>query len=158
MTNAQAQYALVQSARGALLDYCATLAPAHFVAPVAAFNNSSIRDLLAHAANCYRYWLSTVAQGRPRRTVDPATVPDVAALRQAFAAADATVAEFIQQFDPTWLTPQPFAAPHQAEPLQLTPLALFTHVIMHEFHHKGQVLTMSRHLGYLPPDTDVIRT
>jgi uncharacterized damage-inducible protein DinB len=42
--------------------------------------------------------------------------------------------------------------------LTLTPLQLFTHVITHEFHHKGQILTMSRTLGYIPVDTDVIRT
>ena len=38
-----------------------------------------------------------------------------------------------------------------------TPAALFTHVITHEFHHKGQIASMSRHLGYLPPDTAVLR-
>ncbi len=38
-----------------------------------------------------------------------------------------------------------------------TPFELFTHVITHEFHHKGQVLSLSRHLGYIPVDTDIIR-
>ncbi|MGI8600731.1 MAG: DinB family protein, partial [Chitinophagaceae bacterium] len=38
-----------------------------------------------------------------------------------------------------------------------TPFELFTHVITHEFHHKGQILSLSRHLGYLPVDTDIIR-
>ena len=37
------------------------------------------------------------------------------------------------------------------------PLKLFTHVITHEFHHKGQILSLSRHLGYVPVDTDIIR-
>jgi uncharacterized damage-inducible protein DinB len=34
---------------------------------------------------------------------------------------------------------------------------IFTHVITHEFHHKGQILSLSRHLGYTPVDTDIIR-
>jgi uncharacterized damage-inducible protein DinB len=34
---------------------------------------------------------------------------------------------------------------------------VFSHVITHEFHHKGQSMTMSRMLGHLPPDTDVMR-
>nr|WP_261382294.1 DinB family protein [Mucilaginibacter achroorhodeus] len=42
--------------------------------------------------------------------------------------------------------------------LNLSPLELFTHVITHEFHHKGQLVNMSRQLGYIPVDTDVIRT
>ena len=41
--------------------------------------------------------------------------------------------------------------------LPASPLKLFTHVITHEFHHKGQILSLSRHLGYVPVDTDVIR-
>ncbi|MNL32837.1 DinB family protein [compost metagenome] len=37
------------------------------------------------------------------------------------------------------------------------PLKLFTHVTTHEYHHKGQILSLSRHLGYTPVDTDIIR-
>lgn len=32
-----------------------------------------------------------------------------------------------------------------------------THVMTHEFHHKGKIMTMGRMLGYTPPDADVIR-
>lgn len=39
----------------------------------------------------------------------------------------------------------------------VTSLELFSHVITHEYHHKGQVLSISRHLGYTPVDTDIIR-
>ncbi|MFI5159066.1 MAG: DinB family protein [Sphingobacteriales bacterium] len=41
--------------------------------------------------------------------------------------------------------------------LTRSPFELFTHVTTHEFHHKGQVVSMSRQLGYTPVDTDVIR-
>ncbi|MNY72090.1 DinB family protein [compost metagenome] len=37
------------------------------------------------------------------------------------------------------------------------PFKLFSHVITHEYHHKGQILSLSRHLGYTPVDTDIIR-
>ncbi|MCB0535444.1 MAG: hypothetical protein KDD14_24780 [Saprospiraceae bacterium] len=37
------------------------------------------------------------------------------------------------------------------------PLRLFTHIVTHEFHHKGQILSLSRHLGYTPVDTDIMR-
>ncbi|TDH29325.1 hypothetical protein EXU57_00555 [Segetibacter sp. 3557_3] len=40
---------------------------------------------------------------------------------------------------------------------QATPLQVYTHVITPEFHHKGQVLTLSRQQGYIPADTDIIR-
>ncbi|MGI4866450.1 MAG: DinB family protein [Janthinobacterium lividum] len=152
-----AQYQLVQAARAPLLDYCASLAPAHFVAPVAAFRQSSIRDLLVHTADSYRIWLGRVALGRTVTARPPAEVPDVAALRQVFGEVDALVLDFQQHFDGQWLTAREFYVRRQPEPLVLTPLQLFTHVTTHEFHHKGQVLTMSRLLGYEPVDTDIIR-
>lgn len=37
------------------------------------------------------------------------------------------------------------------------PLKIFTHVITHGFHHKGQILSLNRHLKYAPVDTDIIR-
>ena len=75
-----------------------------------------------------------------------------------FAAVDALVAEFAAHYSAGWQRPQLFVLPRQPQPQELTPLQLFTHTITHEFHHKGQVLSMSRLLGYVPVDTDVIRT
>ncbi|MGI4884595.1 MAG: DinB family protein [Janthinobacterium lividum] len=152
-----AQYQLVQEARAALLNHCAGLAPAHFVAPVAEFRQRSMRDLLVHTTDSYRIWLGRVALGRPAAARPPAEVPDVAALRQVFGAVDALVLDFQQRFDRHWLAAREFYVRRQPEPLTLTPLQLFTHVTTHEFHHKGQVLTMSRLLGYAPVDTDIIR-
>ncbi|MDQ2770581.1 MAG: DinB family protein [Bacteroidota bacterium] len=152
------QYALIISARGVLLDYCAALSPTDFIAPVAGFNGSSIRDLLVHVAGCYNYWLGQVGLGRAAQSPTPELVADVAAARAAFAAVDALVADFIAHYAAAWLTPAPFELPRQGQPQPLTPLELFTHVITHEFHHKGQILSMGRQLGYVPVDTDVIRT
>ncbi|GAB3850018.1 DinB family protein [Hymenobacter terrigena] len=152
------QYALVASARGVLLDYCASLAPAHFVAPVAAMNGGSIRDLLVHVAGCYDYWLGQVGLSWEAVNPQPEAVADVATLRAVFAGVDALVADFSQHYLAEWLEPKSFILPRQPQPLELTPLQLFTHTITHEFHHKGQVLSMSRLLGYVPVDTDIIRT
>ena len=152
-----AQYQLVQAARAALLAYCAGLAPAHFTAPVAQFRQRSIRDLLVHVTDSYRIWLGRVALGRPATARPPAEVPDVAALRQVFGEVDALVLDFQQHVAGQWLTARACNVRRQPEPLTLTPLQIFTHVTTHEFHHKGQVLTMSRLLGYEPVDTDIIR-
>lgn len=152
------QYALVVSARGALLDYCTTFAPAHFAAPVAELNNGSIRDLLVHGAGCYDFWLGQVGLGRPARNPSPVEIPDVAAVRALFMGVDALVVNFSRHFAGSWLESQAFSHSRRPEPLTLTPLQLFTHTLTHEFHHKGQVLSMGRLLGYPPVDTDVIRT
>ena len=141
-----------------LLDYCATLAPAHFTGPVAEMNGSSIRELLVHVAGRYHYWLGEVGLGQKAIKLRSETVSDVVAIRAAFADVDALVSDFSRHYAGEWLTPKTFTLPRQPQPQKLTPLQLFTHTITHEFHHKGQVLSMSRLLGYVPVDTDIIRT
>jgi uncharacterized damage-inducible protein DinB len=116
-----------------------------------------MRDGLVHVAGAYRVWLGQVALGQATPPTPPAEVPDVAAVRALYGQVDALVADFEQHFAAAWLVPRAFVFPRYPTPLQLTPLQLFTHVITHEFHHKGQVLSMSRLLGYVPVDTDVIR-
>ena len=59
---------------------------------------------------------------------------------------DLTTSESVHQFE----------AERDRMPLRYTTDTLFTHVITHEFHHKGQLLTLSRILGYVPPDEDII--
>lgn len=152
------QYALVASARGALLDYCATLDPAHFTAPVVEMNGGTIRDLLMHIAGCYHYWLGEVGLGREAANLQPEIIPDAATMHAAFANVDALVAEFSQRYAGEWLAPKLFVLPRRPQPQEFTPLQLFTHTTTHEFHHKGQVLSMSRLLGYVPVDTDIIRS
>jgi uncharacterized damage-inducible protein DinB len=154
---AHQQYRLVQSARGTLLAYCATLATKDFTAAVPAFNQSNMRGLLVHVASTYQYWLGTVALGQSRPYPEVAHIPDVVALGHVFEEIDNLVALFTRQHEADWLRTKPFRVPGRPEALALTPLALFTHVITHEFHHKGQLLTMSRLLGYTPIDTDVVR-
>lgn len=151
------QYRLVCGARAALLDYCATLGARDFVAPVPAFNNGCIRNTLVHVAGAYQVWLGHVALARPAHQALPDEVTNVATARALFASVDALVAEFGGHFADQWLEPRPFQFPRHPQPLELSPLQLFTHVITHEFHHKGQILSMSRLLGHVPVDTDIIR-
>lgn len=40
---------------------------------------------------------------------------------------------------------------------QASKLQLFTHVITHEYHDKGQIMTLCRQLGLEGVDTDIMR-
>ncbi|MCM3704658.1 MULTISPECIES: DinB family protein [Bacillaceae] len=42
--------------------------------------------------------------------------------------------------------------------ITMTPRKLFMHTVIHEYHHKGQIMAMARQLGYEPPNTDVLVT
>lgn len=158
MNNAfQTQYELIRGARTVLLDYCATLKPTDFTAPVSVCNNSSMRDLLVHVAGAYTVWLGEVGMARDVQRPVAAAVPDVSGVRALFAEVDALLTDFMHYYTSSWEEPLVFDFARQSRTLTLMPLQLFTHVVTHEFHHKGQVLSMSRQLGYTPVDTDVIR-
>jgi uncharacterized damage-inducible protein DinB len=67
------------------------------------------------------------------------------------------MAEFLEKYQNNFDEPFTALIKHRGFLMTLSPLQLYTHVITHEFHHKGQMLSMSRILGYIPVDTDAIR-
>ncbi|HEX8528571.1 MAG TPA: DinB family protein, partial [Cytophagales bacterium] len=92
------QYELLQGARGVLLDYCETLAPADFTRELPGFGRGSIRNLLVHTVNTYRYWLELFARNQPVAFAEPAAVREAAEARRLFAQADEAVRGFIRCF------------------------------------------------------------
>jgi len=152
------QYQLVTSARHALFAYCRTIKPEHLAKSIPEFNNSSITSLLIHSANTYMHWLLATGMQQPCDFFEDNKSGDMADMEQIFARVDETVNDFLLHFEKVLDVPVVFELPGRNIQLTLSPLELFTHTITHEFHHKGQVLTMSRMLGYIPVDTDVIRS
>ncbi len=77
------------------------------------------------------------------------------AVAQAFQEIDLLMQEFINRFASN--SEQLIDFEIQGKSGRTTSHKLFTHVITHEFHHKGQILSISRQLGYNPVDTDIMR-
>ncbi len=151
----QLQYELVQASRAVLMTYAATLSQQDFISSSPAFGRGSVRNMLVHICDTYHYWIADrVLQTHP---VFPAfdTYPDLEACRFYFAQTDHVMALFFARFKHNYLEPLPVSRSQGTE--YNSPLALFTHVTTHEFHHKGQILSLSRDLGYTPVDTDIIR-
>jgi uncharacterized damage-inducible protein DinB len=149
------QYAYVQDARRVLLEYCRTLTAKDFIHENPSFGRGgSIRNILVHIANTYEYWILETAL-KKHATYTPydsiSTMQDVTLL---FDRVDQFIQELFELADPT---ENVIEYTSNGTKRVTTPFQLFTHVITHEFHHKGQLLAMSRHLGYLPVDTDVMR-
>ena len=155
-TTLQQQYQLVLSARGALFDYCHTIAAADLLKPVPAFNNASIISQLVHAANTYLFWLACTAMKQQRPFFISEEIQDMDGVRDVYKEVDLLMAEFLEHFSGSLDETRPLLRP-DGRPLTRSPFELFTHVTTHEFHHKGQVVSMSRQMGYTPVDTDVIR-
>jgi uncharacterized damage-inducible protein DinB len=152
------QYQLVLGARGALLTYCEQLNANQLLQPIPGFNNSSIQSLMVHVANTYIYWLVNVGQQNQRPYFKETNIKDITALRQMFEQVDNAVNDFLMLFKDHMEIPADHKLTNKDVQLTLTPLQLFTHAFTHEFHHKGQILNMGRQLGYIPADTDVIRS
>jgi len=150
------QYQLVLSSRGALLDYCETILPEHLAGPIPSYNNDSMGSLMRHVANTYLGWLLNFLQQEQRPYFTEDNHKNLQAIRSMFEQVNLVVNNFLQQYKDDINVP--LTLPREGETaLILTPLELFTHVITHEYHHKGQLANMSRQLGYTPVDTDVIR-
>ena len=152
-----AQYGEIKGARDALFAYCKTLNPEDLYQPLREFNNSSISDLLVHNVNTYISWINNFGLDQSLsfyKTTDVKSLKEIIAL---FDIVNFFMAEFVEKHQNSFLEPFTATIKHRNLTVTLTPMHLYTHVITHEFHHKGQILTMSRLLGYTPIDTDVIR-
>lgn len=148
------QYRLVQTSRKLLLEYCATISNADFIKTNHLFGIASIRDLLVHIANCYQAWLARAMHQKLVFTSEEKITTVNEALKM-FEKVDALMLQFIDFIERE--KREIIQIEKNGEQKQLLPLQLFSHVITHEFHHKGQILSLSRHLGYIPVDTDIIQ-
>ncbi|MFD0794380.1 DinB family protein [Mucilaginibacter litoreus] len=151
------QYQLVLSSRGAMFDYCETISEAHLMQPLALYDNKNMGGLMIHVADTYLSWLVNFARQQQLPLFELNTYNNMQAIRMVFDQVNLIVNDFLQHFKDELDIPLTLPK-RQGIELTLTPLQLFTHVTTHEFHHKGQLANMSRQLGYIPVDTDVIRT
>jgi uncharacterized damage-inducible protein DinB len=148
----QQQYAMVRHTRSIVFAFLASEIKGDLNKPVAAFDNKTIHNLLEHVAFCYYSWLDGFAMQKPPLAGQNNTTMDH--IRRLYSCVDDTVTIFLQTFHKN--IEFPISGYHDSMgQLRVTPLQLFTHVITHEFHHKGQMMSMCRILGHQPPDTDV---
>ena len=150
------QYKSVKGSRDVLLHYCSQISPNHLVQPIENFGHSSIRNLLVHVANSSLYWLAEYALQKPVSYGKADSLNTVDQIKPLYNELDNLMAEFIEAFPDNEKANTGWVKWVKKD-LTVTPLELYTHVITHMFHHKGQILSMSRHLGYTPVDTDAIR-
>lgn len=150
------QYKLVQDSRAELLDYCSRIKSEDLSKEVAGFNDSTIMSMLLHIANTYLFWLKRFAGKEEFEYFDEKNVRDIDGVRKAFEEADKVVNAFLESY-PYHSTKIKGVIFWLKNDMTFSVVELFTHVSTHEFHHKGQIMSMSRILGYTPVDADIIR-
>lgn len=150
------QYEAIRGSRNVLLDYCKTISEQDLINENSSFGRGgSVRNLLVHIANVYEFWIAKNALGREIIFTSYQSKQHIDEIIVLFEQVDIFMNEFIGMFNADESRQIEYELNSTRNSVSL--LKLFTHVITHEFHHKGQILSISRHLGYVPVDTDIIR-
>lgn len=151
------QYDLIRDRRQTLFRYCENITQEHFTLKHDSFGGGSIQYLFVHIANTYTFWLGHFTNIALTQFAKPADHTTVQQIRLLYESVDNITEKFLIQFDPVLEQPITNKISSRDVEVAITPLQLFTHVITHEYHHKGQILSMSRQMEYTPIDTDIIR-
>jgi uncharacterized damage-inducible protein DinB len=150
------QYRMVRSSREVVLKFAAQYLSPQLQVPVPGFSNRSVSYLLVHNANVYIHWLANFAMQLNVTYFEAVEFWNVESIKALYDNVDQLVDGFLNTYEGR-LDTIVNGTTINGRSAQSTPLELFTHVITHEFHHKGQLLSMFRLLGHEPPDADVIR-
>ncbi|WP_412467201.1 DinB family protein [Pedobacter sp. KLB.chiD] len=149
------QYDFVLSSRDALFNYIGCISEDDFLTNNSSFGRGSVRNLLVHIGQTYCAWIGERALGIKQEFLPFESYRTLRTCQTYFKQVDEYIALFTEKFKGNEL--QELELDKNGAILIVNPLQLFTHVVTHEFHHKGQIMSLSRHLGYTPVDADIIR-
>lgn len=149
------QYEYVRASRQVLLAYCNEISATHFVAENSSFGRGSIRNLLVHIGTMYEFWIGKQALNLAINVTQYESIKSTSEAKDYFLTIDLLLDRFLTAYADNYLEDLEIVTDNGN--VTASPFKLFSHVITHEFHHKGQLLSLSRHLGYIPIDTDIIR-
>lgn len=150
------QYNLVKQSRGVLLDYCSTISKTDFIKQVPSFGRGgSIRNLLVHIANTYEFWIGKCCLESIMTFTAYEDIQTIDNTRDLFVSVDKLMEAFLNQMHVS--DNKEIEYQISGKTAQSSLEKIFTHVITHEFHHKGQIVSIGRSLAYIPVDTDVMR-
>jgi uncharacterized damage-inducible protein DinB len=150
------QYEMVRGSRNVLMTFIDEHLPDQLRTPVASFFDKSLAYLLAHNANVYFHWLANFAMQEGHAYINDESSIEPNEIWDIYIEVDRIVEAFLNKYSGNFeqlIT----GTTASGKTGQRTALEIVTHVLTHEFHHKGQMLNMIRQLGHIPPDTDVIR-
>lgn len=153
---AEKQYELVIEAREVIFNFCESLSPHNYTKQVDHFGQGNIRKTQAHIVDAYIHWIANFALNKSIPYLQADLIPTVADMKAEYTNVNGWMAEFLKIYASTPNATITNTLGRRGQ-ITTTPLTLFTHMITHEFHHKGQMVSMARILGYPPPDTDIIR-
>ncbi|GMK46807.1 DNA damage-inducible protein DinB [Paenibacillus glycanilyticus] len=152
------QYDWISSVRQNMFAFMEELPPQKLHQVLPDFGRGTIIRTHLHVVDCYRFWLESFAFKKLNEhkdfSMDEIESADVKYVRERFAEVDELVQCFFNEYYNRWSEPIEQDEGWTGYPQKPTPLLLLTHVETHEFHHKGQIVSMARYLGFPPPADD----
>ncbi|WP_096155321.1 MULTISPECIES: DinB family protein [Bacillus] len=148
------QYAYIKQSREVLFSYLESVSPQDLVQEHISFSGKSLIELHLHVAKCYETWISRFLN-EEKDVLNGSTPETVSELRSVFHNVNQLVEEFFQKAEGELFEEQVYSFSNGRE-ATFSPLWLFTHVTTHEYHHKGQIVSLGKQLGYKPPLTDLV--
>lgn len=152
------QYEWIYRARSRMFRFLEEIPLNKLHEKVPHFGHETIIATHIHVADSYQFWFGEIVRQNPSAyqsaTKEEVQRAGVQSVRDRFSKADELVEWVLNEYDGRWFEKIALEVPWQNEPWVVTPLYLITHVETHEFHHKGQIVIMAKHLGYSPPADD----
>jgi uncharacterized damage-inducible protein DinB len=139
-----------------LLDHLSTIPAGDYAKEVPGFGFPTLRAQVLHILNCEGFWIQTL-QALPFENQDPADWPTVSDARVLQREVSLKTLNYLSALNEQSLSVGIELHFSDRETVVRTPAFVLHHVLTHAFHHKGQVVSMCRHLGYPAPDTDLSR-
>lgn len=117
---------------------------------------SSIRETLLHNLEVEVFWVGHVAQKQERPDWDFDRYPDLGSVRELAGSVRRQTEAFFGPLTDADLAQTLSVTYSSGTTLHFTLTKLFVHVITHDTHHRGQVLTLARQLGHEPQEIDLM--
>ena len=148
------QYNWLLGSRKKMFHYCDLIPSADLSKTIPFFGNGgSIQLMLNHIIESYDFWIARHLVRMPMNR-DALAITSYENIKDLFGQVDQAMAFLWENSDLSLNS----SIVYDLNGVQSTATVfeVFTHVITHEFHHKGQILSMGRYLGYIPWDTDIL--
>lgn len=142
-------------ARDRQLQAAAALSEEEFLRPVGG-SFPSLRGTLAHMAGAEWVWLERWQGRSPKALPAPEEFPSVAVLAGRWAEIERDVRAFLAGLDAEALDCPLTYANFQGVEATVPLHRLLAHLLNHQSYHRGQVSTLLRLLGAVPPRVDLL--
>jgi uncharacterized damage-inducible protein DinB len=137
-----------------LLDHLSTIPARDYAREVPGFGFRTAHAQVVHILNCEGFWIHTL-QALPFEDQDLAGWPTVSDARVLQREVRRKTLNYLSDLSEQHLNAAIELHFSDGDTAVRTPALILHHVLTHAFHHKGQIVSMCRILGYPAPDTDL---